>query len=92
MKNQVFVLGMMFSAVATLGGLGACRHRRDQPRSADPPPSEVWLWQDQASAAKLVAEPLSSKILAEIHFAPGAMPIAVPPALPPTISPMVIVP
>ena len=39
-------------------GLG-CDHRAHRPRSVEPPVSEIWLWQDQVAAAKLVIEPLS---------------------------------
>ena len=42
--------------------------------------------------AVAVAVPLSLKILAAIHVAPGAMPIDVPPASPPTMTPIVAVP
>jgi cobalt-zinc-cadmium efflux system membrane fusion protein len=37
----------------------ACDRRAKRPRNADPPSNEVWLWADQAAAAKLVVEPLS---------------------------------
>ncbi len=42
--------------------------------------------------AVAVAVPLSLKIFAAIHVAPGAMPIDVPPASPPTMTPIVAVP
>jgi cobalt-zinc-cadmium efflux system membrane fusion protein len=47
--------------VAILALLGACRGRedgRDRRAVAEPPLSEIWLWQDQVTAAKLVIEPL----------------------------------
>jgi membrane fusion protein, heavy metal efflux system len=37
----------------------ACSHRSKQPRPADPPAGEVWLWQDQVTAARLLVEPLA---------------------------------
>lgn len=45
-------------ALALLGTVAGCDHGRTRPRSADPPASEVWLWQDQVTAAKMVVEPL----------------------------------
>jgi cobalt-zinc-cadmium efflux system membrane fusion protein len=55
--------GREFSAVLflLLGMFPACEHRPARPKSADPPASEVWLWQDQVTAAKLVAEPLAAQ-------------------------------
>ena len=35
----------------------ACEHRPRRSRTADPPTSEVGLWADQVSAAKLTVEP-----------------------------------
>jgi cobalt-zinc-cadmium efflux system membrane fusion protein len=37
---------------------GCEQHPRHQ-RTADPPANEIWLWQDQVTAAKLLVEPLS---------------------------------
>ena len=42
--------------------------------------------------AVAVAEPLSLKMRAAIHFAPGAMPMVLPLAAPATITPVVAVP
>jgi membrane fusion protein, heavy metal efflux system len=40
--------------------LGACPERGARRRAvAEPPLTELWLWQDQVTAAKLVVEPLS---------------------------------
>ena len=45
--------------LALLGALSGCEHRPARARSADPPGGEVWIWQDQVTAAKLVSEPLA---------------------------------
>jgi len=37
----------------------ACEQHPRRQRSADPPSNEIWLWQDQVTAAKLVVEPLA---------------------------------
>ena len=37
----------------------ACQHHAHHSKSADPPAGEVWLWQDQVTAAKLVTEALA---------------------------------
>ena len=43
-----------------LAGLAACPGRNEQRRSqAEPPLIELWLWQDQIRAAKLIVEPLA---------------------------------
>jgi cobalt-zinc-cadmium efflux system membrane fusion protein len=38
---------------------GACQRRATESRQADPPSGEVWMWQDQVAAAKLMVEPLA---------------------------------
>jgi membrane fusion protein, heavy metal efflux system len=45
--------------VAFALAMPACEHRARHSRTADPPMSEVWLWQDQVTAAKLTVEPLA---------------------------------
>jgi cobalt-zinc-cadmium efflux system membrane fusion protein len=46
--------------LALLALLGACPERSEPRRaSLDPPLTELWLWQDQVAAAKVVVEPLS---------------------------------
>jgi cobalt-zinc-cadmium efflux system membrane fusion protein len=45
--------------VAFALAMPACEHRTRPSRTADPPMSEVWLWQDQVAAAKLTVEPLA---------------------------------
>jgi membrane fusion protein, heavy metal efflux system len=47
-----------WSAIAIVLAVTACRHRATESRNADPPSGEVWLWQDQVTAAKLTVEPL----------------------------------
>ncbi len=44
---------------ALLAVCPGCEQRPSRRRTADPPASEVWLWQDQVAAAKLVVEPLA---------------------------------
>ena len=46
-------------AALLLVGAGACARRATRARTADPPADEVWLWQDQVTAAKLAVEPLA---------------------------------
>ncbi len=36
-----------------------CHQHAPRRRSADPPSNEIWLWQDQVTAAKLLVEPLA---------------------------------
>jgi cobalt-zinc-cadmium efflux system membrane fusion protein len=46
--------------LALVSLLGACPGRGERRRPpSEPPSTEVWLWQDQATAAKLVVEPLA---------------------------------
>ena len=59
---------MLFSLLPTLFSsalLYACRGQGEPSntslRSADPPANEIWLWQDQVTAAKLVVEPLTAQ-------------------------------
>ena len=55
-------MNKLLSILTTLllaGLCGACERRATQARSADPPAGEIWLSQDQVSAAKLVVEPLA---------------------------------
>ena len=40
-------------------GLVGCDHQPSRQKSAEPPSGEIWLWQDQVTAAKLVVEPLA---------------------------------
>jgi membrane fusion protein, heavy metal efflux system len=46
-----------------LAALGGCGARGENPRArrslTEPPLTELWLWQDQVTAAKLVVEPLA---------------------------------
>jgi cobalt-zinc-cadmium efflux system membrane fusion protein len=53
-------LGTILAFVALTG---ACRGRDERPsgrrEGAEPPLTEIWLWQDQVNAAKLVIEPLA---------------------------------
>jgi membrane fusion protein, heavy metal efflux system len=44
---------------ALLWASPGCKQRVHQPRAADPPSGEIWLWQDQIAAAKLAVEPLT---------------------------------
>jgi len=46
-------------ALLLLGTLWACAPRPGRPRGTDPPLGEVWLVQEQVTAAKLVSEPLA---------------------------------
>jgi cobalt-zinc-cadmium efflux system membrane fusion protein len=46
-------------AVALAWAVQGCDRQPPRTKSADPPLGEIWLWQDQVSAAKLVVEPLS---------------------------------
>ncbi len=50
--------GRLLTLSALLWAAPGCERHAQQPHSADPPMSEVWLWQDQVAAAKLVVEPL----------------------------------
>jgi cobalt-zinc-cadmium efflux system membrane fusion protein len=50
---------MLFLAVALGFASLGCEHQPTRKKSADPPLGEIWLWQDQVSAAKLVVEPLA---------------------------------
>ncbi|HEY5281425.1 MAG TPA: efflux RND transporter periplasmic adaptor subunit [Polyangia bacterium] len=46
--------------LACVALLGACPERQERRRAmTEPPLTELWLWQDQVTAAKLVVEPLS---------------------------------
>jgi cobalt-zinc-cadmium efflux system membrane fusion protein len=36
-----------------------CEHQPTRQKSADPPAGEIWLWQEQVTAAKLMVEPLA---------------------------------
>ena len=46
--------------LAVLALLGACPERAERRHTtAEPPLTELWLWQDQVTAAKLVVEPLA---------------------------------
>ena len=36
-----------------------CQHQPGRQKSAEPPSGEIWLWQDQVTAAKLIVEPLA---------------------------------
>jgi membrane fusion protein, heavy metal efflux system len=56
MRRQALVF-----ALATLATVGSCQGRAPRPHHADPPASEVWLWPDQVSSAKLVIEPLAAQ-------------------------------
>jgi cobalt-zinc-cadmium efflux system membrane fusion protein len=55
MKKRLFLL---FIPALLLAGPG-CQRRAHRQRAAEPPSSEVWLWQDEITAAKLTIEPLS---------------------------------
>ncbi len=64
------------SRLKTLGAflvlLGACRGEpRSGRRAVEPPLSEIWLWQDQVSAAKLVIEPLAPQPVGGLVVATG---------------------
>jgi len=51
---------MRFLIVLACFALAACPSRADRSRPhAEPPLTEIWLWQDQIRAAKLVVEPLA---------------------------------
>jgi cobalt-zinc-cadmium efflux system membrane fusion protein len=53
---MIVLLCCCFSLVAVPSCDSGHTSRR---RSAEPPSSEIWLWQDQVTAAKLVVEPLA---------------------------------
>ena len=42
-----------------LWACAGCGQRAQRKLSADPPVSEIWLWQDQVTASKLIVEPLA---------------------------------
>ena len=46
---------------ALLWACPGCERRAHRPHTADPPVSEVWLWQDQVAAAKLIVDPLATQ-------------------------------
>lgn len=50
---------MLFLAVALGFASLACGRQPVRQKSADPPSGEIWLWQDQVTAAKLMVEPLA---------------------------------
>jgi cobalt-zinc-cadmium efflux system membrane fusion protein len=52
---------IMLVVLVLLCTLPGCERRKDRSKTADPPSNEVWLWQDQVTAAKLVAEPLAAQ-------------------------------
>jgi cobalt-zinc-cadmium efflux system membrane fusion protein len=56
MNRLMMLLCCCFSLVAVPSCDSGHTSRR---RSAEPPSSEIWLWQDQVTAAKLVVEPLA---------------------------------
>jgi len=56
MSRMIVLLCCCFSLVAVPSCDSGHTSRR---RSAEPPSSEIWLWQDQVTAAKLVVEPLA---------------------------------
>jgi membrane fusion protein, heavy metal efflux system len=56
MSRMIVLLCCYFSLVAVPSCDSGHTSRR---RSAEPPSSEIWLWQDQVAAAKLVVEPLA---------------------------------
>jgi cobalt-zinc-cadmium efflux system membrane fusion protein len=55
MKNRLFLLVAAQLLWTALG----CRQSAHRQNAADPPVSEIWLWQDQVTAAKLIVEPLA---------------------------------
>jgi len=50
---------LLVFAIALGGAAQGCEHQPSRMMSADPPLGEIWLGQDQVTAAKLVVEPLS---------------------------------
>jgi membrane fusion protein, heavy metal efflux system len=59
MKRLMKCWQVLVPAIA-LGCVGqGCEHQPARKKSADPPSSEIWLWQDQVAAAKLIVAPLS---------------------------------
>ncbi len=56
MKSRVLRLILPVLLLWVFAGCGRQAPRR---RSADPPSNEVWLWQDQVAASKLIVEPLA---------------------------------
>ena len=50
---------MLFLAVALGLASLACGRQPVRQKSADPPSGEIWLWQEQVTAAKLTVEPLA---------------------------------
>jgi cobalt-zinc-cadmium efflux system membrane fusion protein len=58
--------------LACLALFSACRgEQRSDHRAVEPPLSEIWLWQDQVSAAKLVIEPLAPQPVGGLVVATG---------------------
>ena len=58
--------------LACLALFCACRGEQRSDRGAvEPPLSEIWLWQDQVSAAKLVIEPLAPQPVGGLVVASG---------------------
>lgn len=53
------IRSFLFIASLLLWACPGCEQRAQRKQMADPPVSEVWLWQDQVAASKLVVEPLS---------------------------------
>jgi cobalt-zinc-cadmium efflux system membrane fusion protein len=50
---------MLFLAVALGCASLGCARQPVRQKSADPPSGEIWLWQEQVTAAKLMVEPLA---------------------------------
>jgi cobalt-zinc-cadmium efflux system membrane fusion protein len=50
---------LLFCCFSVIAGPSCDRGRKSRQQSAEPPSSEIWLWQDQVTAAKLVVEPLA---------------------------------
>lgn len=57
MRTPIFA-ACLAAGLTTLAGCPGQQERRHQ-LSAEPPLTELWLWQDQVRAAKLVIEPLA---------------------------------
>ena len=55
MKNRLLFL----LVPALLWASPGCEQHAHRQHIADPPVSEIWLWQDQIAAAKLIVEPLA---------------------------------
>ena len=55
MKGRILLLFIP----ALLWASPGCKQQAHRPPTADPPSSEIWLWQDQIAGAKLTVEPLA---------------------------------